>query len=269
MITQFDLVQHYSVMTELDADVHTDEALAQADIDLALRLIGHTPESVFLPCFGTGRHIGPLLDAGVRRIVGVDLSPTCVAKAIDQFGTDQRVQLEVGDLRNWHTRESFQAVIVLGNSFGDIIDPVLLSEVTAGMTAPLCTNGYVVMDYIGTGYLDRCEQSISSEWQAILYGEDVIDRRSPCFNAESRIMTINIEVTNPSTGIRIWKGYYQKLVLTDEEFQRHFRQYGSVVMKSSGISADLNEYYAGYEGELGMLARSQWWVGRKYLTSCG
>src|SRR3989344_4308206 len=112
---QFNIAGHYDVMAELDADVHDDALLSRTEVALALRLIGDAPRSVFLACFGTGRHIAALLAAGVKRIVGVDLSPKCVAKARRQWAGDQRVELHVGDLATWRTRERFDVCILLGN----------------------------------------------------------------------------------------------------------------------------------------------------------
>src|SRR3989344_8008209 len=119
---QFDIPKHYDLMVELDRDVHDDLELSRSEVELALRLIGGVPRSVFLPCFGTGRHIKPLLDAGVERIVGVDVSNASVAKARESLNGDARVELIVADLIRWNPKEQFNAVLLLGNSFGDLLD---------------------------------------------------------------------------------------------------------------------------------------------------
>lgn len=260
---QFDLVSHYDAMEQLDADVHDDIELSRTESCLALRLIAEPVRSVFLPCFGTGRHIPHLLEAGVQRIVGVDLSPKCVAKAQHLFGHLRGVELQVANLLAWSTFERFDATILLGNSFGDIIDPKLLGQVTAGMLAPLKPGGVFIMDYIGQEYLDRCHENYTAVWTAKLDGSHVHDRRTPRFDAGSSVMTIDVVASDMETNRPIWQGGYQKLVLADDEICGHFNQHG-VRMVSAGRATSLNtDYYNSHEGELGMIACSTWWVGHK------
>ncbi|MEK7615343.1 MAG: class I SAM-dependent methyltransferase [Patescibacteria group bacterium] len=258
---QFDIARHYDVMEELDRDVHDDRALADAEVDTVLRLIGRVPRSVFLPCFGTGRHIASLLNRGVRRIVGVDLSPKCVDKARRAHCDDPRVELHVGDLATWKSDERLGAGILLGNSFGDIVDPELLARVTYGMVRPVSHTGVFVMDYIGEGYLDRCRTRSPMRWEAELNGRPVFDDRAPRFDEHSGIMSIDVRVTDRSTSELAWEGTYQKAILNRGQVQEHFRRAG-IFMESQGLATEVNPYYEGHTGELGMIARSTWWVGR-------
>lgn len=264
--SQFPIAAHYDVMEQLDADVHGDERLAETEVASALRLMGTVPESVFLPCFGTGRHIGSLLAAGVSRVVGVDLSPKCVARAQERYGSDSRVELHVGDLRTWDAcGELFDAGILLGNSYADIIHPTELAEVTHGMVCWLKPEAQFVMDYIGRNYLDRCRCGITTVWQAQLNGEQVSDRRTPFFDRKSGVMTINVEAVAGVNGDAcvVWKGAYQKLVLNHEQVQRIFSNAG-VLMRPVGEATKVNRaYYRDHTGELGMIARSTWWLGVK------
>lgn len=262
---QFKIADHYDVMAQLDRDVHDDLALASAEVDTALEQIGSIPERVFLPCFGTGRHIAPLLERGVKRIVGVDLSPKCVEKARKAHLDDTRVSLYVGDLTSWYASEEFDASILLGNSFGDIIDPELLRRVTRGMVNPLCHNGVFLMDYIGRGYLDRCLDGKPVRWTARLHDIPVIDSRTPRYDPVSRVMSIDVRASHQTTGEIIWVGTYQKTILTDAEVKDHFRRLG-IKMEPIGSATNLNPYYAYHTGELGMIARSTWWIGTRILA---
>lgn len=260
---QFNISAHYDTMAQLDADVHDDVELSRTEVEVALRLIGFTPQRLFLPCFGTGRHIQAFLNAGVERIVGVDLSPACVGKAQEQFGDDARVELHVGDLRSWRTNESFDAAVLLGNSFGDIVDRKLLAEVTEGMVAPLRRYGAFLMDYIGEGYLSRCREGVSSEWNASLNGRSVRDRRTARFDPLNRVMTISVEASDAETEDLLWSGAYQKTVFDDRQVVEHFGR-ACVRIKAEGRATVLNTaYYGGYTGDLGMIASSTWWIGRK------
>lgn len=262
---QFQIGAHYDVMADLDRDVHDDRELAEAEVDTAIRLIGSVPECMFLPCFGTGRHIAPLLARGVRRIVGVDLSPRCVDKALRSHQHDRRVELHVGDLIGWRTDEPFDASILLGNSFGDIIDPTLLRCVTRGMLAPLTTNGVFLMDYIGEAYLDRCRAGKPVRWEAELHGEPVFDDRTPRYDPIMHVMSIDVRATNRTTGARVWTGQYQKLILSDATLIRHFSEL-RFTAERLGHATELNSYYADHTGELGMIARSTWWSARRTLA---
>lgn len=258
---QFDIARHYDVMAQLDRDVHDDHRLSASEVDSALHLIGSVPERVLLPCCGTGRHIPRLLERGVCEIVGVDLSPACLAKARRQFGSDPRVSLIEADLRYWQTAARFDAAILLGNSFGDLVDPGMLLEVSQGMTRPLRSGGIMLMDYIGEAYLARIGQP--TVWQAELDGQSACDTRTPRYDLATRILTIGVVVRHASTDALLWEGSYQKRILDPSEVVAHFAACG-VHMLPLGAATDLNhEYYRGHEGELGMIARSTWWVGIK------
>lgn len=259
---QFYIADHYDVMAELDRDVHDNIGLAEAEVATALRLMGVVPKRVFLPCFGTGRHIGPLLEAGVERIVGVDLSRRCVKKARRLIGRDPRIELNIGDLTDWTTDESFDATILLGNSFGDIIDRERLLRVTRNMVAPIVPHGLFLMDYIGEGYLDRCQAGTTTHWQTTLNGRPVIDERTPSYDPETGIMTIHVRVTDVQTGKLVWHGSYQKVVLSPDEVNVHFQTAGLTIWPV-GTATTVNHYYTGQEDELGMIARSTWYLGTR------
>ncbi len=261
---QFNIASHYDIMEQLDRDVHEDTKLSRSEVFTAINLIHKVPNSLFLPCFGTGRHIPSLVELGVKRIVGVDMSPKCVSKAKKLFGSLPGVELFVGDLRAWKTDEKFDAAILLGNSFADCIDPEILFQVTQGMTAPLRNGGLFLMDYIGQNYLSRCRLREPSVWDAELFGCPVIDTRTPRYNALENVMTISVEAKKRQKPTQIvWNGYYQKLILSDEQVQKHFAEAG-VSINNLGKADKLNtNYYKNHVGSLGMIGQSNWWVGKK------
>lgn len=264
-VSQFDIPAHYNVMAELDRDVHDDLALSATEANLTLRLIGDVPRRMFMPCCGTGRHIVPFRQHDVRRIVGVDLSPRCLTKAAEFAWLDlgRAVHLARGDLATWRTREEFDAAVCLGNSFGDIVDPEILAQVTVGMVHPVRQGGVVIFDYIGKDFLDQCREGRTNEWDATLCGRPVRDRRTPRFDQATRIMTIDVVVTAADNGTVLWTGFYQKRVLSDTELVDHFASAG-VRLERMGLASELNrDYYGHHAGNLGMIARSTWWRGVK------
>lgn len=257
----FDLKAHYDVMEQLDQDVHDNAELSEWEAVTTVQLIGFTPAFVFLPCFGTGRHVRPLLKLGVERITGVDLSPKCVAKAHRLTGDDRRVSLTLGNLLHFTVPERCDAAVLLGNSFADCTDLRLLERLTAAMVAPLKEGGTFIMDYVGENYLDRCAQGRTSQWDAVLDGEPVLDRRTPRFDPTTRVMTIEVEVVSGSGEPR-WRGQYQKLILTDGELVALFARLG-VDLKCAGPACAVNRYVTEHPEGLGMIGAANWWVGTK------
>lgn len=256
---QFDIALHYDRMEQLDRDVHDNVDLSRSEVEVAFKLVGHVPERVFLPCFGTGRHIPHLLERGVKRIVGVDLSPKCVAKAHGLIGDNSRVKLEVGDLREWKTNEQFAAALLLGNSFGDLLNYNELAKFARALLAPLAPDGAFVMDYIGAGYLTKVDKSI---WDATIDGVAVSDERFPTFNPFNRVMTIRVNALAKDSGEVVYSGRYQKKILERWRVKRFFRKI-DMRIRPMGIAHELNPYYQAHGGELGMIAKSTWWIGRK------
>jgi hypothetical protein len=251
-------------MAELDKDVHDNTRLSESEVAAAIGLLGSVPHSVFLPCFGTGRHIAPLLALGVKRIVGVDLSPACVEKAKRIHGRDFRVSLHIGDLGSWRSHERFDACILLGNSFGDIVNTRVLERVTLGMVEPVISDGAFLMDYIGEGYLDRC--GTTTRWESNLGDTLVFDDRTPRYDPRTGVMSIDVRAASAEDGDLIWSGCYQKIVLSQDAVREHFARVG-VEIAPLGLATTLNSYYLDHEGNLGMIARSTWWIGRSMSTS--
>lgn len=248
-------------MAELDRSVHEDTALASQEVDLALALAGQDVRSIFLPCCGAGRHIPRLLERGVKEIAGVDLCLPVVTAARERFAANPRVILSVGDLRAWQNPKSFDAVFLLGNSWGDIVATAELERMTANLIAALKPGGTLVMDYIGEGSLDQC--GTASEWRTTFKGVPAIDRRSPHFHSVSRVMEITVEVISISHPPRcLWHSTYQKLVLSRDEVPRLF---GGVVIQPMGLARNHIPSHRTRD-DLGMLARSTWWVGRKEVA---
>jgi hypothetical protein len=133
------------------------------------------------------------------------------------------------------------------------------------MLAPLTTKGRFLMDYIGEGYLDRCREGEPVQWKAQLHGTPVFDDRTPRFDPIMHVMSINVRASDRRTRKKVWSGTYQKIVLNDEAVKRHFQDVG-FDMDPVGPATQVNPYYAHHTGELGMIARSTWWMGRHILA---
>ena len=266
-LEQFDIARHYDIMVQLDEGVHEDDALSRAEVACTLQLLRPVPQVLFLPCFGTGRHIPAFLDAGVEHIIGVDLSDACVAKARRLFGGDSRVELHVGDLCEWRTDVSCDAAVLLGNSFADITDLALLEQVTTGMVAPLKQGGQFVMDFIATGYLECCEKRRYFTWDAILDGEPVWDVRHPVYDPETGIMTIFVVAIGKRHKRVLWTGTYQKRVMDHAQISAHFAATGVFVSPMGTAANLLHDHYGSCRADMGMLQRSTWFYGAKGVVA--
>lgn len=264
-VPQFDIAAHYNAMVELDRDVHDNTELASSEVDLVLEILRGVPKTLFLPCFGTGRHIPHFLNAGVQKIVGVDLSPVCVAKAKTLYGDDSRVELIEADLITWQSPIKFDAAILLGNSFADCINPLQLAKLTKAMIAPLKRMSPFVMDYIGQNYLANCRARQLSIWTAQFEGREVLDIRIPRYTNRSKIMTIDVLcVDNKNVSIPVWQGSYQKLVLSNLEVIGLFQNAG-VKMQIAGKASELNTYVASRASSFGMISKANWWLGVNHM----
>lgn len=258
----FDIPTHYDLMVELDRDVHDNQELSRSEVAYALSLIGYVPKTVFLPCVGTGRHIRPLLEAGVQRIVGVDVSNASIIKARESLEDDARVELIVADLLKFSSREMFDAVLLLGNSFGDLIDKTKLQHFVCRLIWCLKDKGALVMDYIGEGYLGRCYPPTPTTWELEFQGKPASDTRTPSFDLLKRVMSIEAVVCDPDTGERMAQTRYLKLVLTPDEVIKMFG-WIYVYLKPMGLAKEKVGYYRDQNTQLGMLACSTWWVGQR------
>ncbi|MEM3906131.1 MAG: methyltransferase domain-containing protein [Nitrososphaerota archaeon] len=108
-----------------DSDMVMNEDLTKREVDLIIRLLDLEPSDRILDlCCGQGRHSIELAKRGFRNIEGLDLSEYLIRlarKAAHQQGI--KVSFRVGDARNTpYPNDTFDAVILMGNSFGYFTD---------------------------------------------------------------------------------------------------------------------------------------------------
>ncbi len=150
-----------------DGDVVMDPALTRAEVDRIVELVGLRPEQRVLDlCCGQGRHALELARRGFARVQGLDRSPYLIETARETAG---REGLDVpflnGDCRELpFGRGSFDAVLLMGNSFGYFATPdddrVVLREVRR----VLQPEGQVLLDLASGAYLREHFERRSWEW---------------------------------------------------------------------------------------------------------
>ena len=110
-----------SFYLKTDADVVDDQRITVAEIDLIVQTLELNQSDRILDlCCGQGRHSLELARRGFSRLEGLDRSHYLIQKARDQarkLGTG--VKFREGDARKlpW-APDTFEAVLILGNSFG-------------------------------------------------------------------------------------------------------------------------------------------------------
>ena len=128
--------------------------------------------------------------------------------------------------------------------------------------ASLPPDGVFVMDYIGTGFLDRCRDKTVGRWDAMLDGRKVLDERIPSYDGHG-VMTIHVVVRDAETGKQVATTHYQKRILDEREVVTFFDGLG-VTLTRIGPAHEVNLHYAGQPiVGLGMIGASTWWVGVK------
>ncbi len=113
--------QFDALYLKTDGDVVEDDDITRDEIDLFLRLLPLTPEAKLLDlCCGQGRHILEFCRRGFAKVEGFDRSSFLLSVA-RQRAKFERLPARFceGDARVLpYVAETFDAVLILGNSFG-------------------------------------------------------------------------------------------------------------------------------------------------------
>ena len=110
-----------SIYLKTDADVVSDQLVTRKEVDLFSEIIGLSRDDKILDlCCGQGRHSLELASRGFQYVEGLDRSHYLIQKAKAQAKKDGlNVRFREGDARNLrHLPDTFDVVIILGNSFG-------------------------------------------------------------------------------------------------------------------------------------------------------
>jgi D-alanine-D-alanine ligase len=150
-----------------DADVVADAEITQHEVDILLDIIRPTKDTRILDlCCGQGRHVFEMHRRGIHSIEGLDRSHYLIQKARKQARSEGLpLRFKEGDARKIpHTNESFDIVMILGNSFGyfETVEDDLrvLREVMRVLTPA----GTLILDLTDGDYLRSNYQPRSWEW---------------------------------------------------------------------------------------------------------
>jgi D-alanine-D-alanine ligase len=249
-----------------DGDVVEDEDVTNHEVDLFLGALDVSQESGILDlCCGQGRHALEIARRGYTNVVGFDRSHYLIdrARKINK-ASGLNVTFREGDARKLPFRnDSFEAVIIAGNSFGYFEssddDVRILNEVIR----VLQPGGKVLIDLTDGDYMRQNFQPRSWEWIDKNYF--VCRERSLSENGE-RLISREV-ITHVNKGVIADQFYAERLYSNDDLRNQlkkiGFKQVNNVAKVSAGSKRNQ---------DLGMMAerilvtavvQKQWSVVRK------
>jgi len=156
-----------SLYLKTDGDVVDNLQITRTEVDLISDALNLSPEhSVLDLCCGQGRHALELARRGIRNVEGLDRSHYLIQKAKGcAKGEGLGVRFREGDARKLpYPPDSFDAVLILGNSFGyfeSLQDDLRVLKEVLRVLKPW---GKVLIDIADGEYLKDNFQRRSWEW---------------------------------------------------------------------------------------------------------
>jgi len=156
-----------SFYLKTDGDVVDDLDITRKEVDMVIELLGLKPEDRILDlCCGHGRHSLELARRGFLNVEGLDISHYLIRRARAQAKKEGlKVRFRVGDARKLpYPPDSFDVVILMGNSFGYFDTPSEDLRVLREVIRVLKPGGKVLIDVADGDYLRQTYQKRSWEW---------------------------------------------------------------------------------------------------------
>jgi D-alanine-D-alanine ligase len=156
-----------AVYLQTDGDVVENDANTAREIDTVVRVAGlETNDRILDLCCGQGRHVIELARRGFRNVTGIDRSRYLVRLArrrAQQLGLASAFQ--EGDARKFRVAESsFDAVLIMGNSFGYFATEADDFAVLEAVKRALRGHGGLVLDLADGDWMRGHFEPRSWEW---------------------------------------------------------------------------------------------------------
>ncbi len=197
-----------------DADV-LDDPVTRQEVERFIALLGLSPDARVLDvCCGQGRHVLELARRGFTAVEGLDRSRYLIRKARE---TARREGLQVpfreGDSRKLpYAAASFDAVMLLGNSFGYFEAPQDDLRVLREALRVLKPGGRFLLDLVSGDYLRQHFQARSWEW---LDAQRFVCRERTLADGGRRLITREV-VTHTEKGVLVDQFYAERLYGRDD-----------------------------------------------------
>ncbi len=150
-----------------DGDVIDDINITRNEVDQFIKILNLSPDKTILDlCCGQGRHVLELARRGFSKIYGLDLSHYLIQRAKRQAKKENLpVQFKEGDARKLpYSQDTFDAVMILGNSFGYFETLAEDLRVLKDVLKILKPRGEILIDVSDGDYLKENFKPHSWEW---------------------------------------------------------------------------------------------------------
>jgi len=215
-----------SVYLKTDGDVVDDQDITTQEVDFFLQAAHLSPDDRILDlCCGQGRHCLELARRGFRNVEGLDRSRYLITKARSLAVKDGlQVRFREGDARKTlYSTDSFDCVMILGNSFGYFESVRDDLRVLAEILRILQPGGRCLLDVSDGDYLRRRFQPRSWEW---MDKKHFVCRERSLSADGQRLITREL-VTHLTRGV-IADQFYAERLYSREGLQELLRETGFV-----------------------------------------
>ncbi len=216
-----------STYLKTDADVVDDSKITSEEVSLFTGVLGLSPDQTLLDlCCGQGRHCLQLARIGFRQIEGLDRSHYLVQRAKTQARNEGLpVKFREGDARKLpYPDDSFDAVTILGNSFGyfeTVQDDLRVLKEVSRVLKP---DGRLLVDVTDGGFVRTNFQPRSWEW---IDKKHFVCRERSLSADGDRLITREV-ITNIEKGVIVDQFYAERLYTAEGLGE---------LMQSAGLSA--------------------------------
>ena len=204
-----------SLYLKTDGDIVDDQNITKQEVDYFTTILHQSPGDRILDlCCGQGRHSLELARRGFTRVKGLDRSHYLIQKARAQARREGlSVQFKEGDARKLpYPTDSFDTVLILGNSFGYFESTQDDLKVLTEVFRVLKPGGKIFIDVADGEYLRENFQPHSWEW--ISKKEFVLRERSLSKDRQ-RLISREI-ITHIENGVIADQFYAERLYSSTE-----------------------------------------------------
>ncbi len=238
-----------STYLKTDADVVEDQDITRKEVDLFHTILGVNPDDKILDlCCGQGRHSMELARTGLKNVEGLDRSHYLIQRAKAQAKKENlNIKFREGDARKLpYYADNFDAVMILGNSFGyfeTVNDDLRVLKEVARILKPW---GKLLIDVTDGEYLKQNYQPRSWEW---IDAKHFVCRERSLSLDKQRLISREL-VSDVDEGIMVDQFYAERLY-TREQIQELLEKAGfSEIMLHTELGSDSRR-----NQDLGMMER--------------
>lgn len=204
-----------SLYLKTDGDVVENQENTRQDIDWVLKILPIKPDDrVFDLCCGQGRHSLEMARRGFNNVTGMDRSRYLIRQARQRaLSENLHVAFCEGDARKFRRpKETYDYVLVLGNSFGYFEEAADDSEVLKCVLRSLKPGGTVLMDVVDGEWMRKEYEPRSWEW---IDGNHFVCRERSLSHDHTRLISREV-ITHAEKGVIADQFYAERLYARQE-----------------------------------------------------